>query len=56
MSKWDNDNDWFFDKFDRDSKKMFRSFGLWAVVVFFLNLLFWLAIIAAVVIGIKVLM
>jgi hypothetical protein len=54
MNHWDNDNDWFFDNFDKQSKKMFSQFGKWAVVITILNLLFWLAIIAAVVIGLVI--
>lgn len=44
------DNDWFFDKFEQDPAKSIVKF--W-VLMFFLNLVFWLVIIAALVVGLQ---
>lgn len=50
MNNWDNDNEWFFNHFDKGVKR-----ATWLVVlVFVLNLLFWLAIIAAIVAGLVI--
>jgi hypothetical protein len=54
VNKWDNDNDWFFDRFDKESKSMFRQVAGVGVLFFILNLLFWLAIIAAIVVGLVI--
>jgi hypothetical protein len=49
MSKWDNDNDWFFDHFDKNVKR-----APWLIVLAFVaNLVFWLIIIAAIIFGLS---
>jgi hypothetical protein len=47
MSKWDNDDEWFFDHFDKNVK---RVGWVWALALL-ANLVFWLIIVAAVVFG-----
>lgn len=47
---WDDeDNDWFFDTFDKGAKGFAKLAGIALVV----NLIFWLVIIAAVIFGLS---